>query len=161
MKYPEIAIKALINTIGDDEEAYKWLTESQYKELAAFYDVLYFGDESAANYLLKNKDKYPTIINFLAALNSEEKAFNLLMVNDKEWAATVSAVHGSKQAYEWLVNNNFAIYVDLTDELIKYAPTRRGSGINGYSSFEAGVSDDGFAGFGGGDFGGGGGGGKW
>ena len=49
MKYPEIALKALINTIGEDESAYKWLTTSKWKELAAFYDVLFFQEPTAIN----------------------------------------------------------------------------------------------------------------
>ncbi|MGZ4056234.1 MAG: hypothetical protein ACXVPU_04785 [Bacteroidia bacterium] len=164
MKYPEIAIRALINTIDDDEAAYKWLTESEWKELAAFNDVLYSEDNSQAlEFLLQHKDKYATIVNFLAALESQDKAFELLMINDKEWAATVSAVHGSGDAYKWLENNNFLIFTELADVLIKYSPTRRSSGIAGYAGYggSGGFGGGGFGGFGGGSFGGGGGGGKW
>ena len=157
MKYPEIAIQALINTLGDDEEAYKWLTGSEWKELAALSDILDSGDNEtqALEYLLQHKDKFSTIVNFIAALQKEEKAFNLLMIDDKEWAATVSAVHGSEDAYEWLTNNNFLIFTKLADVLVKNISSRSSSVIGGAGSF----GGDGGGGFGG--FGGGGGGGKW
>lgn len=125
MKYPEIAIKALINSLSDDEEAYKWLTESNWKELAAFDDAMYANNNSQAiEFLIQNKDKFSTIVNFLGALQNQDKAFDLLMKNnDTEWAATANAFHGSADAYEWLLNNNFELYTKLADILIKNIPT--------------------------------------
>lgn len=164
MEYPEIAIQGLINSLDDDQEAYKWLTESKWKELAAFADVICSQNPQAIEFLLINKDKFSTIVNFLAALQKEDKAFDLLMSGgDKEWAATVSAVHGSDEAFEWLLKNNFQIYAKLADVMIKNAPSGR-SGIGSYGiggGFSGGAGGGGFGGFGGGGAGGGGGGGSW
>ena len=160
-KYPDIAIKAMINAIDDDEDAYKWLGESKYKELAAFVDVWTSDNTEALQFLLSNKTKFITIVNFIAALQEEDKAFNELMLNDKNWAAVVSSVHGHDEAYEWLKKNNFSIFVELADMLIQKS-VNSSSGISGYSggggSFGGG---GGFGGFGGGSFGGGGTGGRW
>lgn len=129
MKYPEIAIRALVNSLDDDEDAYKWLTESKWKELAAFDDAFYSNNNSQAiEFLIQNKEKFSTIINFFGALEKQDKAFELLMNNDdKEWAAVVNAYHGSSEAFDWLLNNNFKVYADLAEVLIKYKRTHHPS----------------------------------
>ncbi|MCX6294982.1 MAG: hypothetical protein NTX97_02765 [Bacteroidetes bacterium] len=162
MKYPETAIQGLINALDDDQEAYVWLSESKWKELAAFVDIVNSENTQALQFLLSNKEKFPTIVNFLAALQKEEKAFDLLMAtNDREWAATVSSVHGDDEAYEWLLKNNFIIFTKLVDVLVKNTSSR-GSGISSFGGIGGGSSGGGgFGGFGGGSFGGGGGGGSW
>jgi hypothetical protein len=126
MKYPEIAIRALVNSLDDDEEAYTWLAESKWKELAAFADAFYSDDNSRAiEFLVQNKDKFSTIVNFFGALEKEDAAFDMLMKNDdKQWAAVVNAFYGSSDAYDWLRNNNFDVYADMADVLIKNKPTR-------------------------------------
>lgn len=160
MEYPEIAIQGLINSLEDDQKAYQWLSNSKWKELAAFADVLSSDNNKALQFLLNNRETFSTIINFLAALQKEDKAFDLLMDNnDKEWAATVSAAHGSEEAYKWLLENNFNIYANLADVLIKNS-TSGSSGIGSFSG-GSGSSGGGFGGFGGGSFGGAGSGGSW
>ena len=162
MEYPQIAIQGLINTLNDDQEAYTWLVQSEWKELAAFSDIICCQNTKALEFLITNKDKFSTIVNFLAALQKEDKAFDLLMASeDKEWAAAVSAIHGSEEAYDWLLKNNFQIYAKLADTIINNSASSN-SGIGSYgggSGFSGGGS--GFGGFGGGGAGGGGGGGSW
>lgn len=163
MEYPEIAIQGLINSLDGDDDAYKWLSTSNWKELAALADVFCSDDPKALQFLLGNKEKYSTTVNFLAALQKEDKAFDLLMKDsDREWAATVSAVHGSEEAYDWLIKNNFLIYTKLADVLIKNTPSgHSGLGSYGGGGGFGGGSSGGFGGFGGGSFGGAGGGGSW
>lgn len=123
MDYPEIAIQGLINSLDDDQEAYKWLVKSNYKELAALADYICSENPQALQFLLVNKEKFETIINFIAALQKEKKAFDLLFRDqDKKWAAIANAVHGDNEAYEWLVNNNLIIYAKLADTLIDNKP---------------------------------------
>jgi uncharacterized membrane protein YgcG len=162
MEYPDVAIKALINCLDDDQQAYEWLSKSKWKELAALSDYLSSGDEKALGYLLQNKEKFDTIVNFLAALQKEEKAFNLLMAKeDKEWAAVVASVHGSEEAYQWLIKNGFVIYAALAEILIQKLNSGSGS-VHGFVGGSGGGSaGDGFGGFGGGSFGGAGSGGTW
>ena len=162
MEYPEIAIQGLINSIDDDQEAYKWLSTSNWKELAAFADVFCSEDLKALQFLLSNKNKFSTIVNFLAALQKEDKAFDLLMKeNDREWAAVVAVLHGSEEAYDWLIKNNFQIYANLADVLIKNIPSGH-SGIGSYGGGGGfGGSGGGFGGIGGGSFGGAGSGVSW
>lgn len=133
MIYPEIAIQGLINALDDDQEAYQWLVESKYKELAALADYICSQNPQALQFLLVNKEKFATIVNFMAALQKEDKAFNLLMNSeDKKWAAVVNAVHGSEEATDWLVNNNFDIYAKLAMTLINNLPiTRQGRNTYG------------------------------
>jgi hypothetical protein len=128
MEYPEIAIQALINSLDDDQEAYIWLTGSKYKELAAFADYVCSQNPQALQFLLVNREKFATVVNFMAALQKEDKAFDLLMKNeDKKWAAIVNAVHGSSEASAWLVNNHFEIYAKLAETLISNKPmTKQG-----------------------------------
>ncbi len=161
MEYPEIAVRGLINCIDDDQEAYQWLSQSKWKELAAFADVLCCGNPRALEFLIINKNKFSTVVNFLAALNKEEKAFDLLMEgSDREWGAVVSAVHGDDQAFEWLQKHNFDIYAKLASVLIKNAPSGRSGGVGSFGG-GGGFGGGGFSGFGGGGAGGGGGGGSW
>lgn len=161
MEYPEIAVRALINSLDDDQEAYKWLAESKWKELAAFADVVCCENTQALQFLLSNKTKYNTVVNFLAAFQKEDKAFDLLMKDsDREWAATVSAIQGDEDAYEWLLNNNFKIYAALADVFIKNTSSGNSGSVGGFGG-GGGSGGGGFGGFGGGGFGGGGGGGSW
>jgi hypothetical protein len=123
MSYPDIAIQALINSLMNDEEAYTWLVNSEWKELAALDDALYANDnEAAINFLIGNKEKFATVVNFLGALKKQEKAFDYLMKNDKVWAAVVNAVHRSGDAYDWLVKNNYDLYAKLAEVLIDNTP---------------------------------------
>ena len=165
MEYPEIAIKALIDSLDENEESYKWLTDNQFRELAALSDFLNDDSQTALEFLIQNKNKYITIVSFLAALQNEDKAFDLLMKgSDREWAAVVSAVHGDEEAYQWLIKNNFKVYAELADTLIENSGKGNsgnitGIGDGGGGGFSGGGGD--FGGFGGGSFGGAGGGGNW
>lgn len=162
MEYPDIAIKALINCINDDETAYDWLVKSEWKELAALADYFCSGNTQALTYLLKNKTTYGTLVNFLAALQKEDKAFELLMSSkEKQWAAVVAAAHGDEDAYQWLIDNNFETYAGLAEILIQKSSSGGGFGISGGGSGFGGGSGGGFGGFGGGGFGGAGSGGSW
>lgn len=163
MEYPEIAIQGLINTLNDDQEAYQWLVQSEWKELAAFADIICSQNPKAIEFLIANKDKFSTVVNFLAALQKEDKAFELLLAGeDKEWAATVSAINGSEEAYDWLVKNNFQIFAKLADTLINNSASgHSGMGSIGGGGGFSGGGGGGFGGFGGGGAGGGGGGGSW
>ena len=161
MEYPEIAIRALINSLDDDEEAYKWLGMSKWKELGALSDSLTTDDTKALHFLLANKTKFPIVVGFIAALQREDKAFDALMKLDKKWAAVTSAVNGDEDAYNWLKNNNFMIYAELADMLIQKSNSGSSGigGISGGGGYSGGGG--GFGGFGGGSFGGGGTGGHW
>lgn len=163
MEYPVTAIKALINSLNNDKEASKWLMDNRFRELAALSDFLNDGNQSAVEFLKQNKSKYTTIVNFFAALQNEDKAFDLLMKDtDREWAATVSAVNGYEEAYQWLIKNDFLIYCGLADVLIKNSGSRYSGGLTGIGiggGFLGGGG--GFGGFGGGSFGGAGSGGNW
>ncbi len=79
--------------------------------------------------------------------------------SDKEWAATVSAIDGDDQAYEWLLKNNFKVFTELADIFIENSARGTSGGVGGFSG--GGSGGGGFGGFGGGGFGGGGGGGSW
>jgi hypothetical protein len=133
MDYPVIAIKALINALDDDKQAYQWLTESKWKELAAFHDAMYASEnEKAIVFLIQNQEKFFTIVHFFGAIHEQEKAFQLLMDNrDSAWAATASVINGSRDARLWLRRNNFDLYIELADVIIKNKPYR-----NSYSSNE-------------------------
>ncbi len=161
MDYPDIALKAFIDALDDNEDAYKFLSESKWKELAAFTDVFNSSDDTALKFLIVNKIKFPTIVNFLAALQNEEKAFQLLLIGtDKKWAAIVSSVHGSDEAYKWLEKNNLTIYTQIADVLIKNNHKGGYSGIGGMGGGSS-SGGGGFGGFSGGSFGGAGSGGVW
>ena len=81
MEYPEIAIQGLINTLNDDQEAYTWLAQSEWKELATFSDIICCQNTKALEFLIANKDKFSTIVNFLAALQKEDKAFDFIVAS--------------------------------------------------------------------------------
>ena|ERR1043166_6982558 len=128
MKYPDIALKAFINSLMDDEDAYNWLAGSEWKELAALDDALYAVDNSGAiEYLMTNREQIPTIFCFWGALNKSKEAFEQLMKNDKEWAAIVNAVHRSEEAYDWLIANNFPLHAKIAEVLIDNTPVYKGS----------------------------------
>lgn len=119
-KYSDTAIKALISAIDGDQEANQWLMENDFKELSALKDVLNENNDSALHFLLSNKRIFPTIVNFIGALQQDDKARDELMItDDKVWAATASAVNGDEGATNWLLGNNFNIYADLANLLAK------------------------------------------
>jgi|GEM_PF-7001438 len=163
MDYPEIAIKALINALDEDEDAHNWLMDNSFRELAALVDFLNDDNQTALEFLKQNKSKYTTVINFLAALQNEDKAFDILMKDkDRKWAAIVSTVNGDEEAYKWLIKNNFKVYAELADALIENSKDSNSGGIGGIGGgggYSGGTG--GFGGFGGGSFGGAGSGGNW
>ena len=160
MEYPDIAIKAFIDSFDENEEAHKWLMDNHFLELAALSDFLSDDNQTALEFLKQNASKYATVVTFLAALQNEDKAFDLLMKDhDREWAATVSAVFGDEEAYQWLLKNNFKVYAELADVLIENSQKGNSSGITGVGG--GGGSSIGGSGFGGCGFGGAGSGGNW
>lgn len=162
MSYPDIAIKALNNAICDDQEAYQYLVQSKWKELAAFSDFICCRNTSALNFILRNRAKCPSVVAFIAALDKNEMAFNNLLKKDPGLAAVVSyVIKGSEEAFSWLEKNGLEVYAELA--LTLSGVLRSGSDSYGSISFGGGgfSGGGGFGGFGGGGFSGGGSGGSW
>jgi hypothetical protein len=102
-KFPELALFA--KYMRDEEgEDYDKLLNSDHRELAAFIDALHYGDSGAVNFLLSKK-------------------FNAL-------AAVVNSVQGDREAYEWLLANQLPHYAKLADTLRNILrPPSRTSGV--------------------------------
>jgi uncharacterized membrane protein YgcG len=163
MNYPDIVILAFNNALSNDQEAYRYLAKSNHPELAALADFMCCENTTALNFILRNRIKYHLVVDFLAALGKNERAFKSLFKKDKRLAAVVAySRHSDEQAYDWLERNNFQVYADLS--LTLYEVLRNNSGsfgsISGGGGFSSG-GGGGFGGFGGGGFSGGGSGGSW
>lgn len=131
MIYPELVVRVLVDALNDDEEAFHYLSQSKYKEWAAFVDFLGSDHNEAFEFLLRNKEKFPLVFDFLAALNKQEGAFEKLMtLPEKQWAAVVNAVLKDSSAHDWLISNHYDVYCDLVDALYPYYnKSRIGRGI--------------------------------
>jgi len=164
MNYPDIAIKALNNALSNDQDAYHYLTQSKYPELAALADFICCENTTALNFLLRNRVKYPVILDFLAALGKNQRAFDALFKKDKRLAAVVSyARNKNEEAYDWLERNSFVNYADLALTLSEILMSSNSGFLGSISGGSGGFSGGGggFGGFGGGGFSGGGSGGSW
>lgn len=163
MNYPDIVIKAFNNALSNDQEAYRYLAQSKYPELAAVADFICCENTTALNFILRNKVKYAIAIDFVAALDNNKKAFYSLFKKDKRLAAVVAyARFKDEEAYNWLEKNQFVVFADLAvtmSEVLMNSSITFGN-ISGGGGF-SGSSGSGFGGFGGGGFSGGGSGGSW
>jgi len=167
-KYEVEPILRLAESLKDDNESYTWLKENDYKELAAFRDVILYANESAKDWLYDHN--FNILSAFLSAIANSDSAFDYMMKSDyKEWGAVFSILQGDEAALDWLLKHDLkhygylarVIYVikesQATDSWFSYVTASQGRTGGGLSS---GGSGGGFSG-GGGNFGGGGASGSW
>lgn len=116
MSYSDVVIKALNNALCDDQGAYDYLIQNNYAELAALTDYLCNDNTNAFNFILRNRSRFHIVVDFLAALGKNQKAFRSLFEKDKRLAAAVYYVnYNDEEAYNWLEKNKFYCFLDLAD----------------------------------------------
>jgi hypothetical protein len=115
-KYSSEAMLVLTSAIARDEEAFEWLMQNDYKELAALVEVLLYQKQSPLNWLTENHFNH--VASFVGALNKDAEAIDYLLLNHgKQWAATADLVNGNREAQDWLMQF-FPDFVKLADALI-------------------------------------------
>lgn len=116
INYTSQAMLALSAAMARDEEAFHWLMENDFKELAALVDALLYRKFSALTWLRENNFQH--IASFIGALKNDQEAIDYLMLNHgKQWAATADLVNGNEKAREWL-QQFFPQFIPFADSLL-------------------------------------------
>jgi hypothetical protein len=124
IRYPDAALKRFIEAAYDDDEALKWLLQNGYPELAAVKEAVICRETGPMTWLARYK-KDALLLFVKAVLGNFNAIQRLLEMKEPLLAAAANAVRGDADALQWLRNNGFPAWADVSQAIQFNLPSRR------------------------------------